>query len=493
MGQIPSYEQPMSLSERSYFCYTATMSKTHKSFFVLILPALTVFVVIASLGMYLYWHSSQQMTEMIRENLRTNAALAAIQMKPEEIESILMNDNIKNPTYIQVTQQLQNIRRSVPFAQFVYIFRRTSDPKLLAFVADADAALSKDELDKNKNGVIDSDEKPGLPGDRYDISDDPILSGPAFVSPVTTGVTVDQWGEDVSGYAPILSASGSVIATLGIDIRADTYSNLRLSAFPPMALFGTVALAILSAILMAAVLWRRRAATQREIETERLALIRLSLFQFATPLSTLRWWTDILKEQEPSAMSEDRTDAYQNIDQAMHKMFSMLEHLQRVSDIKLRPEERSATCNLEEAIQQSLKQEGKRIAYRKQHLEVQGNPQVNIAGSKRVVSGVIAELIHNACSYSEDGTVVTIRVSTTHSNQVELSITDRGMGISSQDMTHVFEQFWRSDAAKKRRSSGFGIGLTSVRSIVEDLGGKVRVESQLGQGTTVHCTFVKAE
>lgn len=469
------------------------MAQTQKSFFVLMLPALTVFVVIASLGTYLYWHSSQQMTEIIRENLRTNAALAAVQMKPEEIASILMNEDIKNPTYIQVTQQLQNIRRSVPFAQFVYIFRRTSDPKLLAFVADADGALSKDELDKNKNGVIDSNEMPGFPGDRYDISDDPILSGPAFISPVTTGVTVDQWGEDVSGYAPILSESGSVIATLGIDIRADTYSTLRLSAFPPLALFGTVTLAILSAMLMAAVLWRRRAAAQREIETERLALIRLALFQFATPLSTLRWWMDILKEQEPPNLSEDRADAYQNVDQAMHKMFSMLEHFQRVSDIKLHSDERTLRCDLEAAIQLSLKQEGKRIAYRKKHIEITGNPRVQIQGSLRIVSGVLAELIHNACSYSEDGTLITLHIAENHAHQVECSIIDRGIGISTQDMHHVFNQFWRSEAAKKRRASGFGIGLTSVRSIVEDLGGKVRVESQLGQGTTVHCTFVKAE
>jgi signal transduction histidine kinase len=469
------------------------MAKTQKSFFVLILPALAVFLIIAGLGVYLFWRSSDQVTHLIQENHRATATLAAMQIQPAAIESILHNDDHHNTVYLEVVQQLHHIRQAIPNARFAYIFRRTSDPNVLAFVADADAALSKIQLDRDMSGVVDADEAPALPGDRYDISEDPILAGPAFNAPVVSDVYKDQWGQLISSYAPIIDNSGTVIATLGIDMQADTYGTLRTSAFPPLALFGTVALAILSAVLMAVVLWRRRAAAQREIETERLALIRLALFQFATPLSTLRWWMDILKEQEPPNLNEDRADAYQNVDQAMHKMFSMLEHFQRVSDIKLRPEERTLRCDLEAAIQLSLKQEGKRIAYRKQHIEIIGNPRVQIQGSLRIVSGVMAELIHNACSYSEDGTLITLHIAENHAHQVECSIIDRGMGISTRDMPHVFEQFWRSDTAKKRRASGFGIGLTSVRSIVEDLGGKVRVESQLGQGTTVHCTFVKAE
>lgn len=458
----------------------------------IVLPAVLVFMTVAGLGGYVFWRSGIQMTEMIRANLQTNAALSALHFDADELEAIIRKGDVQDRGYLTVVSKLRDIRRSVPNARFVYILRRTSDPKTLAFVADADALSTDQELDVNNNGTVDRDEQAALPGDRYDISTDPILSGPAFISPVTTDAYQDPWGQLVSGYAPILNASGSVVATLGIDIKAATIESLRWSAFPPFALIGTMLLGICSASLIGAIFWRRRTMAQRQIESERMGMIRQALFQFATPVSTLRWWLDILKEQEAEKISPDRQEAYQNIDTAVFKILSMLDHLQRVGDCKLKPEDVSASCRLREAIDLSLKAEGKRIADRKQHVDVSGDLDVQLHGSARLVSSIFAELIHNACSYSPDGSRITIVASAQSGRTVRVRVVDSGIGIAANELPFVGTQFWRSESAKRKRGNGFGIGFAAVRAVVEKLGGSVSIESSLGNGTTVTCTLVRA-
>jgi signal transduction histidine kinase len=57
------------------------------------------------------------------------------------------------------------------------------------------------------------------------------------------------------------------------------------------------------------------------------------------------------------------------------------------------------------------------------------------------------------------------------------------MGISPEDLPHVFERFYRADPSRTRASGGFGLGLAIVRDLVKAMGGSVEVESAVGEGT----------
>jgi signal transduction histidine kinase len=69
--------------------------------------------------------------------------------------------------------------------------------------------------------------------------------------------------------------------------------------------------------------------------------------------------------------------------------------------------------------------------------------------------------------------------------QVELSVSDTGVGIDPDDLPHVFERFYRADAARGRESGGTGLGLPIARWIVAQHGGTITIQSQPGQGTQV--------
>lgn len=62
---------------------------------------------------------------------------------------------------------------------------------------------------------------------------------------------------------------------------------------------------------------------------------------------------------------------------------------------------------------------------------------------------------------------------------------DQGVGISPEHLLHVFERFYRVDSSRARKTGGNGLGLSIARSIVESLGGKLEIQSEVGEGTSV--------
>jgi two-component system, OmpR family, phosphate regulon sensor histidine kinase PhoR len=69
---------------------------------------------------------------------------------------------------------------------------------------------------------------------------------------------------------------------------------------------------------------------------------------------------------------------------------------------------------------------------------------------------------------------------------VHLSVTDRGEGIAPEHVARVTERFYRVDTSRSRSLGGTGLGLSIVKHIVERHRGRLRIDSELGRGTTVH-------
>ncbi|MBL8159719.1 PAS domain-containing protein [Candidatus Saccharibacteria bacterium] len=95
---------------------------------------------------------------------------------------------------------------------------------------------------------------------------------------------------------------------------------------------------------------------------------------------------------------------------------------------------------------------------------------------------VLANLIENAIKYTPAGTV---RVDVQADNRrINVSIMDSGIGIPSQDIPHLFQKFYRVDNSATREIGGTGLGLYLCRKLIESMGGKIWLESELGKGST---------
>ena len=78
--------------------------------------------------------------------------------------------------------------------------------------------------------------------------------------------------------------------------------------------------------------------------------------------------------------------------------------------------------------------------------------------------------------------------------EIELSVEDRGMGISKEEIAHIFEPFYRSPAVTDAGIHGTGLGLPLARKMVEEMGGRLTAKSELGKGSsfTIHLPLSEA-
>jgi two-component system sensor histidine kinase SenX3 len=111
------------------------------------------------------------------------------------------------------------------------------------------------------------------------------------------------------------------------------------------------------------------------------------------------------------------------------------------------------------------------------------DPAHIVVGDHRQLVSAVANLLDNACKYSEPGSAVVI-TSRTDAGWIELFVTDHGIGIPSSDLDRVFERFYRVDRARSRDTGGTGLGLAIVRHVATNHRGEARVHSVEGQGST---------
>ena len=105
-----------------------------------------------------------------------------------------------------------------------------------------------------------------------------------------------------------------------------------------------------------------------------------------------------------------------------------------------------------------------------------------VRGAEDRLGQVLVNLLHNAVKFSPDGGEVIVRVAPTD-REVVVSVEDHGIGIPKADQARIFERFYKADKAR-RRGGGTGLGLSIARHVVEAHGGRIRVESEEGRGST---------
>ena len=98
------------------------------------------------------------------------------------------------------------------------------------------------------------------------------------------------------------------------------------------------------------------------------------------------------------------------------------------------------------------------------------------------ISQVIGNLLENAITHTPEGGRVSV-LARDSAGAVEVTVSDTGAGIASEDLPRLFDRFYRADPSRDRSTGGAGLGLTIARRLVEAHSGTIEVESELGQGS----------
>ncbi|WP_408008790.1 cell wall metabolism sensor histidine kinase WalK [Pseudalkalibacillus sp. A8] len=224
---------------------------------------------------------------------------------------------------------------------------------------------------------------------------------------------------------------------------------------------------------------------QEQIEKERREFVSNVSHELRTPLTTMRSYLEALAEG--AWQDENLAPKFLKVTQTeTERMIRLVTDLLQLSkmdnkDYQLNFQKVNLTEMMQQVIDRFEMSKSEKISFEK-HLYNKPLP-VRIDPDK--IIQVLDNIISNALKYSPDGGKVTFNLKKEATN-VHISIKDEGVGIPKQNLTKIFERFYRVDKARSREIGGTGLGLAIASEVVKAHNGEIWAESEYGKGTTIH-------
>lgn len=448
-----------------------------------IVPIMIVLFV-GTLAGFFHVRAEALMAEELRQRLVSTAALASGHFDPADILAVRSPGDGGSAAHLRILGHLRHIRDAVPDIRYAYLVRATDDPAIVTFIADADEFADPATLDRNGNGAVDDDEVPARIGDPYDVSELDEFRN-AFAAPsVDREITRDQWGSFISGYAPVRDEMGGTIAVIGLDMDASDFFSITHSVFSPAAFALVIAAGAMLAFFSFSVIQRRRYEALRQLDIERTTLLDLATHQLGVPLTTFRWWLELLRDRH-SPDPED-VEAMEQLQHGVDRMNEIIDSLQEASrlqagDVTYRPEPTDPVAFIG-AVLNDMKTRFS-LKGQRSDLQVEGElPTIPI--DRKLLRSVVLELLENASGFSPRGSVIVVRLLRERS-AVRIDVIDHGVGVPQGEQGGLFQKFRRATNAYRAKPVGTGLGLYICKGLVERCGGTIRLRSKHGEGTTV--------
>lgn len=222
----------------------------------------------------------------------------------------------------------------------------------------------------------------------------------------------------------------------------------------------------------------------RKLENVRRDFIANVSHELKTPITSIRGFVETLRSGE--VQDENMQKRFlEIIDLESERLIRLVEDILTLSDlennlelIQMEKIDVKETLNEIIAIMRQLAS--------KKEITIRSNIEENmnlLYFTKDKFKQMMINLIDNAIKYTPKGGKVEVNAYQ-NKNQLQIEIKDTGIGIPKEDIPRLFERFYRVDKARSRSAGGTGLGLAIVKHILQLMNGKIKVESELGKGTS---------
>ncbi len=235
--------------------------------------------------------------------------------------------------------------------------------------------------------------------------------------------------------------------------------------------------------------WGAIAVLHDITDLERLERVRKDFVanvshELRTPLAAIRGYAETLLEgalEDP----ENNRNFVEIIKAQAARLNNIASDLLVLSELEsgraepAEPEQVSVGSVLESAlrtVESEARVRGVRLI--REHVE-----EATVLGSRIRLEQTLVNLIDNAIKFNRPSGEVRIAITRLPEPFVRITVADTGIGIPSEDLSRIFERFYRVDKARSRAVGGTGLGLSIVKHVLERMNGKITVESELGKGT----------
>lgn len=211
-------------------------------------------------------------------------------------------------------------------------------------------------------------------------------------------------------------------------------------------------------------------------------------YELRAPLTTIIGFAHLLSDPSTGPLMPKQAEYVDYVTKSTNALLALTNNILDLATIDAGAMKLElGPVNIEKAIQDAAEGIQDRLATDRIELKVDIDPNIGVfIGDERRVVQVLYNLLANAVGFSPHDAAVTISARRSE-HRVTFTVTDSGPGIPAEVKDKVFD--WFESHSNGSRHRGAGLGLSLVRSFVELHGGKVRVDSAVGQGTTVSCDF----
>lgn len=203
---------------------------------------------------------------------------------------------------------------------------------------------------------------------------------------------------------------------------------------------------------------------------------------FKTPLSIINTNLALLQRLDSQ---QNRAERIQKIEAQTKRLNRYLEDILRVARLEYLPSLNLSSVNLNDLLDTLLSQFQSRADEKQIRLVAElssGLPIIEADAEE--LAHALMNLIENAITYTPEGGSVVAQTMLIE-GAIQLSIRDTGIGISAEDLPHIYERFYRSEQARRFNQAGTGLGLAIVKRIIDMHGYQLMITSTPGQGTAV--------
>lgn len=220
----------------------------------------------------------------------------------------------------------------------------------------------------------------------------------------------------------------------------------------------------------------------KELDNMKSEFVSTVSHDLGSPLQVIQTCAEIIPKLGP--INQAQLEAVGDITRMVARTSTLVQHLLDLGKIEAGVEMEMETCQLATIIGEAVMDLEEKAKAKEITLQIslsQALPPV--MGNPIRLGQVVANFVDNAIKFTSKEGTVTVSAQEIES-EVVVEVRDTGIGIAPEDQAHVFEKFYRAKSAEASQIEGTGLGLAIVKSIVEGHGGRVWVESDLGQGST---------